>query len=78
MEVAFNVKTCKVLHVGKNNPHIPYTTEGRQLEQTVSEKGLGITMDKEQKFHMQTSVAVKKKSKPNPLVDQEDHGNKER
>ena len=34
--------------------------EGRQLEQTVSEKDLGITMDKLLKFHMQTSVAVKK------------------
>ena len=34
--------------------------EGRQLEQTVSEKDLGITMDKELKFHVQTSVAVRK------------------
>ena len=59
-KLPFNVKKCKVLHVAKNNPHIPYTMEGRQLEQTVSEKDLGITMDKELKFHMQTSVTVKK------------------
>ena len=36
-KLPFNVKKCKVLHVGKNNPHIPYTMEGRQLEQTVSD-----------------------------------------
>ena len=74
-QLPFNVKKCKVLHVGHNNPLIPYIMEGRELEQTVFEKDLGVTMDKELKFHKQTSVAVKKK--PNPCVDQEDHGNKE-
>ena len=34
--------------------------EGRELEQTVFEKDLGVTMDKELKFHKQTSIAVKK------------------
>ena len=60
-KLPFNVNVNgKILHVGKNNPHVPYTMEGRQLEQTVSEKDLGITMDKELKFHMQTSAAVNK------------------
>ena len=59
-QLPFNVKKCKVLHVGHNNPLIPYTMEGRELEQTVFEKDLGVTMDKELKFHKQTSVAVKK------------------
>ena len=59
-QLPFNAKKCKVLHVGHNNPLIPYTMEGRELEQTVFEKDLGVTMDKELKFHKQTSIAVKK------------------
>ena len=59
-QLSFNVKKCKVLHVGHNNPLIPYTMEGRELEQTVFEKDLGVTMDKELKFNKQTSIAVKK------------------
>ena len=42
------------------NPCLVYEMEGIELKQVVEEKGLGVIMDQELKFHRQTTAAVKK------------------
>ena len=59
-QLPFNVKKCKSLHIGKRNPRTNYNTNGHMLEQVNYEKDLGIIIDNELKFHVQTSAAVKK------------------
>ena len=45
----FNSKKCKVLHLGKNNPHYAYTMRDgdkvSNLDETVCEKDLGVNID---------------------------------
>ena len=45
----FNSKKCKVLHLGKNNPHYAYTMRDgdkvSKLDETVCEKDLGVNID---------------------------------
>ena len=59
-QLPFNVKKCKSLHIGKNNPKIKYSMDGHILEQVENEKDLGVIIDKDLKFHAQSSAAVKK------------------
>ena len=40
--MAFNVKKCKVMHVGTENPQAKYTMEGSELSVTTSEKDIGV------------------------------------
>ena len=40
--MAFNVKKCKVLHVGRKNPQAVYTMNGMNLEPSVEEKDIGV------------------------------------
>jgi hypothetical protein len=42
----FNVKKCKVLHVGHNNPGQEYWMEGERLAVTEEEVDVGITISK--------------------------------
>ncbi|PKU37005.1 hypothetical protein llap_12690 [Limosa lapponica baueri] len=43
--VQFNKETCKVLHMGKNNPRHQYVLGLTQLENSVAEKDLGVLVD---------------------------------
>ena len=49
-ELQFNIRKCKSLHIGRNNPrHVYYMYESGQhipIEQVDSEKDLGVTFDK--------------------------------
>ena len=40
----FNVKKCKVMHFGHNNPHHVYHMNGAVLEETAEEKDVGVTV----------------------------------
>ena len=51
--MSFNVKKCKVMHVGHNNQKFPYTMNGEQLEVTEVEKDIGVDMSNTLKPSMQ-------------------------
>ena len=38
----FNENKCKVMHIGRSNPHYEYQLNDRTLEDTVVEKVLGV------------------------------------
>ena len=40
--MAFNIKKCKVMHVGRGNPQNLYNMEGHQLEVTEVERDIGV------------------------------------
>jgi len=42
----FNVKKCKVMHLGFNNPCHPYSMNGHVLEETSVERDIGVEMMK--------------------------------
>ena len=42
--MTFNVKKCKVMHFGHNNPRHVYTMNGLALEETKEEKDVGVTI----------------------------------
>jgi hypothetical protein len=42
----FNVKKCKVMHVGSNNPRQAYTMDGQALVETEEEVDVGVTASK--------------------------------
>ena len=56
----FNAKKCKAMHLGTNNPKLVYNLNGHSLENTESEKDLGVLIDNSLKFHHQTAAATKK------------------
>ena len=60
----FNSDKCKVLHLGKNNPHYEYVIQenglSRVLDSTTAEKDLGVTMDPELSFDTHINNIVKK------------------
>ena len=59
-QLPFNVSKCKCLHIGRNNPDNSYNMNGHVLEDINSQKDLGVIIDRELKFHLQTDAAVKK------------------
>jgi hypothetical protein len=42
----FNVKKCKVMHLGYNNPALAYTMENQQLSATEEERDIEVCMSK--------------------------------
>ena len=40
--MAFTIKKCKVMHLGKDNPKQAYFMEGQQLENTDKERDIGV------------------------------------
>jgi hypothetical protein len=58
-QMSFNVNKCAVMHIGHNNGHHSYTLGDQELNSTVSERDLGVTMDKNLKFSEQCSKVVK-------------------
>ena len=68
----FNGSKCKVLHLGKNNPHYEYTIqEGditKTLEVTNSEKDLGVFMDPLLSFDNHITNVIKKARRLTGLI----------
>ena len=56
----FNIRKCKSLHVGSQNPCHIYVMGGAKMGQTNLEKDWGIHIDSELKFHKQAAAAVAK------------------
>ena len=52
----------KALHIGRQNRHHVYTLKGAALEETETEKDLGVYMDQDLKFRRQAAAAVSKAS----------------
>ena len=59
-QLPFNEEKCKVLHLGTGNPKLRYTMRGACLEETESERDLGILVDTSLKFRRQAAAAVAK------------------
>ena len=57
--MAFNVKKCKVLHVGRTNPKFRYTLNGEELEAVKEEKDLGVYVEDSLKPSRQCAAAAK-------------------
>ena len=57
--MTFNVKKCKVIHVGVKNPHREYKMNGESLEEVKEEKDLGIWVEASHKPSKQCTQAAK-------------------
>jgi Reverse transcriptase (RNA-dependent DNA polymerase) len=55
----FNVKKCKVMHLGRNNSRADYTMGGSVLEKTVEEKDLGVIVTDRLKPSAQCAQAAR-------------------
>ena len=57
--LSFNVDTCKVMHIGKNNPKLDYTmrteNENRILIETSEERDLGVWITNDLRHEKQLS-----------------------
>ncbi len=42
--MVFNVKKCKVMHIGARNPGYEYSMGGTRLDTTKEERDIGVTM----------------------------------
>ena len=58
-EMQFNIKKCKVIHCGRNNPRIKYNMGGTELGQAREERDLGIIVDETLKPSRQCAAAAK-------------------
>ena len=66
--VNFNCIKCGVMHLGKNNPKYSYTLNGTVLNETTSEKDLGVFIDPLLNFEDHINITVKKARKMSGLV----------
>ena len=57
--MAFNVKKCKILHVGRTNPKFKYYLNGEELEAVKEEKDLGVYIEDSLKPSKQCAAAAK-------------------
>jgi hypothetical protein len=55
----FNIKKCKVMHVGFNNPGHTYTMNNQQLEVTEEERDIGVCVTKSLKPSQQCAQAAR-------------------
>ena len=57
--MAFNIKKCKVMHVGRGNPQNLYNMEGHQLEVTEVERNIGVMVTNTLKPSAQCAKAAR-------------------
>ena len=57
--MSFNVKKCKVMHVGRSNPRYAYRMGGVELDSTEEERDLGVIMTSKLKPTKQCEKAAK-------------------
>ena len=55
----FNGDKCKIMHVGRNNPKLPYMMAGQQMKETELEKDLGVMISKDMKPSQHCAKAAK-------------------
>jgi Reverse transcriptase (RNA-dependent DNA polymerase) len=55
----FNVKKCKVMHLGRNNPRAGYKMDGSDLEETKEEKDIGVIISDNLKPAAQCAKAAR-------------------
>jgi hypothetical protein len=56
--MAFNIKKCKVMHLGRHNPRTAYWMGDQQLEVTEVERDIGVLMNQSLKVSAQCSKAA--------------------
>ena len=44
-KMEFNVDKCKIMHIGNKNPKYNYNMDGKDLQETLKEKDLGVLID---------------------------------
>ena len=59
-QMPFNASKCSSLHIGASNTHHVYHTRGKNLDQSSSEKDLGVRIDSVLKFREQAASAASK------------------
>ena len=59
-QLPFNVKKCKVMHVGSKNPNREYKLNDMFLDTSDHEKDLVVIIDDKLKFRAQAAAAIKK------------------
>ena len=57
--MSFNVKKCKIMHVGHRNRHFEYSMNGERLETASEEKDLGVWVEQSLKPGKQCAAAAK-------------------
>jgi hypothetical protein len=57
--MAFNVKKCKIMHMGRNSLKSEYTMSGEQLEVTKEERDIGVTITSNLKPAAQCAKAAR-------------------
>ena len=57
--MTFNIKKCKVMHVGHKNPREEYTMNGEKLTEVKEEKDLGVWFESNYKPSRQCAAAAK-------------------
>ena len=67
-QMRFNVGKCKVLHLGRKNPHYEYNMGDLTLERATEEKDLGVIIDEKLKFDQHTEAQVYKANKVLGLI----------
>jgi len=67
-QLGFNENKCKVLHLGNSNQKLIYEMNVTTLDITQAEKGLGVTVDEDLKFHKHIANAVNKASRMLGLI----------
>ena len=58
-DMSFNVKKCKIIHAGHNNPRFAYFMNGNQIEAASEEKDLGVIVESTLKPGKQCAQAAK-------------------
>ena len=67
-DVTFNCDKCGVMHLGKNNPGYNYNMNGKVLNETKSEKDLGVYVDPLLNFEEHMNITVKKARRLSGLI----------
>ena len=55
----FNADKCKVMHIGRSNPKLPYVMAGQQMKVTEVEKDLGVLISNDMKPRQHCAKAAK-------------------
>ena len=67
-QLKFNAKKCKVLHLGRQNPHHKYRMDDVELQPTTEEKDLGVVIDDQLKNDIHTERQVAKANRQLGLI----------
>jgi len=67
-QMMFNVKKCKVMHMGRKNPRYQYKMNGQILETVKQEKDLGVVISEDLKVSNQCNMAYLKANRTLGLI----------